>query len=98
MNFSANWISLFFFFNDPAPTEFYPLSLPDALPICHRRSRRSRSWCPRHLYTRSLARSTVDSDLPADLEDAVPDRAHQAQPGRHGVRVEPAPEIGRAHV
>src|SRR2546429_8098085 len=23
----------FFFFNDPAPTEIYPLSLPDALPI-----------------------------------------------------------------
>src|SRR5260370_41780293 len=23
----------FFFFNDPAPTEFYPLSLPAALPI-----------------------------------------------------------------
>src|SRR2546430_17108611 len=24
----------FFFFNDPATTEIYPLSLPDALPIC----------------------------------------------------------------
>src|SRR2546422_5781746 len=24
---------VFFFFNDPAPTEFYPLSLHDALPI-----------------------------------------------------------------
>src|SRR3712207_7765908 len=24
---------IFFFFNDPAPTEIYPLSLPDALPI-----------------------------------------------------------------
>src|SRR5256886_10323891 len=24
----------FFFFNDRAPTEFYPLPLPDALPIC----------------------------------------------------------------
>src|SRR5437762_1851072 len=24
----------FFFFNDPAPTEFYTLSLHDALPIC----------------------------------------------------------------
>src|SRR2546430_10206934 len=24
---------IFFFFNDPAPTEFYPLPLPDALPI-----------------------------------------------------------------
>src|SRR2546423_11575822 len=27
--------SLFFFFNDPAPTEIYTLSLPDALPISH---------------------------------------------------------------
>src|SRR3712207_8979286 len=26
----------FFFFNDPAPTEIYPLSLRDALPICPR--------------------------------------------------------------
>src|SRR2546421_11052521 len=25
--------SLFFFFNDPAPPEFYPFPLPDALPI-----------------------------------------------------------------
>src|SRR6266446_7468807 len=25
-----------FFFNDPAPTEIYPLSLHDALPILHR--------------------------------------------------------------
>src|SRR5260370_733356 len=30
--------SLFFFFNDTATTEIYPLSLHDALPICdHRR-------------------------------------------------------------
>src|SRR2546430_2477849 len=31
---------LFFFFNDPAPTEIYTLSLHDALPICraHRRA------------------------------------------------------------
>src|SRR2546427_2116474 len=27
-------ISFFFFFNDPAPTEIYTLSLPAALPIC----------------------------------------------------------------
>src|SRR5256885_16080765 len=25
---------VFFFFNDPATPEFYPFSLPDALPIC----------------------------------------------------------------
>src|ERR1039458_3642843 len=30
---SAQFIVLFFFFNDPGPTEISPLSLPDALPI-----------------------------------------------------------------
>src|SRR6201987_2938374 len=38
----------FFFFNDTAPTEIYPLSLPDALPIS--RPSRACSWrdgaCP----------------------------------------------------
>src|SRR4030043_2367979 len=29
---------IFFFFNDPAPTEIYPLSLHDALPISSRGS------------------------------------------------------------
>src|SRR5256885_13700089 len=28
-----NTLFIFFFFNDPAPPEFYTLSLPDALPI-----------------------------------------------------------------
>src|SRR5436190_16242483 len=36
-------LSLFFFFNDPATTEIYTLSLHDALPISPARSRR-RSW------------------------------------------------------
>src|ERR1022692_2085101 len=30
---SATRLQLFFFFNDPAPTEIYPFSLHDALPI-----------------------------------------------------------------
>src|SRR5438093_9229660 len=50
---------LFFFFNDPAPTEIYTLSLHDALPIWSgswrrrtsrsdaERTRRSRSWAHR---------------------------------------------------
>src|SRR2546421_12674194 len=32
----------FFFFNDTATTEIYPLSLHDALPICSRRGGRAR--------------------------------------------------------
>src|ERR1039457_3661714 len=30
----SRFLLFFFFFKDPAPTEFYPLPLPDALPIC----------------------------------------------------------------
>src|SRR5205807_9320814 len=30
----APFLFLFFFFNDPSPTEIYTLSLHDALPIC----------------------------------------------------------------
>src|SRR5690625_8045648 len=33
---SSPFISSFFFFNAPAPTEIYTLSLHDALPICMR--------------------------------------------------------------
>src|SRR2546430_12556040 len=32
---TENVISYFFFFNDPATTEIYTLSLHDALPICN---------------------------------------------------------------
>src|SRR5256885_180351 len=37
--YSLPCIFLFFFFNDTAPTEIYPLPLPDALPICSRHAR-----------------------------------------------------------
>src|SRR3990172_5386345 len=37
LNSSHGYITYsFFFFNDTATTEIYPLSLHDALPICHR--------------------------------------------------------------
>src|SRR2546430_4969204 len=35
--YNALELFFFFFFNDPAPTEIYTLSLHDALPICARR-------------------------------------------------------------
>src|ERR1043166_5410664 len=35
-----------FFFNDTATTEIYTLSLHDALPICHRSGKSSRSFRP----------------------------------------------------
>ena len=38
-------MSLFFFFNDPATTEIYTLSLHDALPIYTCRFRKSNPVC-----------------------------------------------------
>src|SRR3989337_1439537 len=39
---SHHHLSLFFFFNDTATTEIYPLSLLDALPICRQQGRARR--------------------------------------------------------
>src|SRR2546427_9355422 len=40
-------ITFFFFFNDTAPTEISPLSLPDALPIYFRKRRRQQQTATR---------------------------------------------------
>src|ERR1035441_7272137 len=54
-----------FFFKDTAPTEIYPLSLPDALPICsppapsmRRRRRRGHKWTQCHSSRSSDRKST----------------------------------------
>src|SRR2546421_7575819 len=67
----------FFFLNDPAPTEIYPLSLPDALPILpfRRRSTRSRSRC--FLLHFSKARPTCRNG------GRKPRRAREHPPFRH---------------
>src|ERR1043166_9696590 len=60
---SGSW---FFFFNDTAPTEIYPLSLPDALPISMRRRRisaRSTSASP------PIARSTISAAMRSRSEE-----------------------------
>src|SRR5438132_9937485 len=56
---------LFFFFNDTAPSEFYTLSLHDALPICipDRRSRR-----PGGPAASTWRRSSTGRRRPADLD------------------------------
>src|SRR2546425_12681583 len=54
---SLFWLLLFFFFfNDPAPTEIYTLSLHDALPICPGRRRRDRARGGRARGGRSMRR------------------------------------------
>src|SRR5256885_13354629 len=53
----------FFFFNDPATTEFYPLPLPAALPICTSTKPRTTPMLPPKLdpHQRSLPESRVRS-------------------------------------
>src|SRR3712207_6992313 len=41
-------VCYFFFFNDPATTEIYTLSLPDALPICEDRRGGQQGGVPDH--------------------------------------------------
>src|SRR5690349_24516361 len=43
-SYLASYLSTFFFFNDPATTEIYTLSLHDALPISERMSLSSQKW------------------------------------------------------
>src|SRR5688572_32385309 len=47
-------IILVFFFNDPATTEIYTLSLHDALPICAAGAQRGRAGDPRFLLRARL--------------------------------------------
>src|SRR5688572_31201823 len=54
--------SLFFFYNDPATTEIYTLSLHDALPISHR------GWPP------GPARAQSEDDLAAGRQEMKPVR------------------------
>src|SRR5260221_14675803 len=93
--------SFFFFFNDPAPPEIYPLPLPDALPISDKlavdeRGARVPFVTPRHGVE---AAELVDLAICADAQDVcivgpdVDDVADDA----HILRVS-ANEIGRAHV
>src|SRR5258708_20117673 len=63
-------IFVLFFFNDPATTEIYPLSLPDALPI----------WPPLHLpYPESRPRTGTPSRT-GRLHHAHLPRWRDAQP------------------
>src|SRR3989441_8548921 len=74
--------SLFFFFlNDPAPPEIYPLSLPDALPI----------WPPRPV-PRARRAAQSRSEAVARAGDAARAGAAAPAPGRAGGRHDQAGE------
>src|SRR3954462_10051686 len=50
-------LDVFFFLNDPAPPEIYPLPLPDALPIFPPRRRAAAPRPPSHQFPRRRARA-----------------------------------------
>src|SRR2546427_12163428 len=91
----------FFFFNDPATTEFYPLPLPDALPIsadgahfgssgARRSPARTRSLPPHTAPARTGRRTRYTSPRrPRSCSHAA--GANRSARARRG-------EIGRAHV
>src|SRR2546429_7801769 len=59
MDFAAQGIGFFFFFNDTATTEIYTLSLHDALPILSRKRKESRGRPARFLRTCTANRSAM---------------------------------------
>src|SRR3712207_7765332 len=61
-------MTIFFFFNDTATTEIYPLSLPDALPILGRRHPRQLAGkgAPGHNFARCII-SQGDSERIEEL-------------------------------
>src|SRR5258707_1844689 len=58
---SRDW-PFFFFFKNPAPTEIYPLSLPDALPISPPLQGYPGSTCRRALCKGTARRETARSE------------------------------------
>src|SRR5260370_1263820 len=70
-------MSEIFFFNDPATTEIYTLSLPDALPIYAARPDRA-AWAVQRLLAAAATRSATGSASPR------PDRTRWLGGHRHG--------------
>src|ERR1017187_7076487 len=66
--YRQNWLypAFIFFFNDPAPPEIYPLSLHDALPICHEYIRKT--------YLASCRGRTLDGPDTGDADGPLSSR------------------------
>src|SRR3989440_12265551 len=93
--YRAVWF-FFFFLNDPAPTEIYPLSLHDALPIC-RASASAPSGSPHPPRPRRGSRGRLGRPSLRRADRVW--RRSGAPLARAGIGAGPAhAEIGRAHV
>ena len=62
---------VFFFFNDPATTEIYTLSLHDALPIL-RRQRKSRTECGKREQNGGTKRGHAGRIVSCSMTEALP--------------------------
>src|SRR2546430_11317842 len=79
------YLFFFFFFNDTAPTEIYPLSLPDALPIF------TRSFCCHPPTQRASARRFCSGRTDARPWRSVCERRREGrgEGGRRSARSTP---------
>src|SRR2546430_16947128 len=92
---------LFFFFNDPAPPEIYPLSHPDPLPIFCVAQYGTESRNRRQVASKIKPSSalTLEPDVPAFARFAAPSkrRNQSHRVAAHSGRRRTG-KIGRAHV
>src|SRR2546430_12224950 len=78
---------IFFFFNDTATTEIYPLSLHDALPICiGERGQEQRRG--QHADLGIAARQAVQNDAHDETGDGIARKDHADRRGREVDRSE----------
>src|SRR2546425_4403381 len=88
-------IFYFFFLNDPAPPEIYPLSLPDALPICQE----GRPPAPRFMVPRGAGGIDLGGhhlDGLSGERGAGPPQGHLGHRGRRARRGGRIPQGGRS--
>src|SRR5439155_9711235 len=67
---------LLFFFNHPAPTEIYTLSLHDALPISTHSSSRAVRWTPPSRATSSITWNATSPDRSEEHTSELQSRGH----------------------
>src|SRR5258705_7212762 len=68
-------VNFFFFFNDTATTEIYPLSLHDALPILHTSDAEAPTFDDNHAFRSAVlpdpSHSTVELEAPGSIVGGV---------------------------
>src|SRR2546429_3660143 len=76
-------LACFFFFNDAAPPEIYPLPLHAALPIYRLRERRCVVWCPAPAGRRGRESSFPELALQRFLDAGINEWGHVPAEARH---------------